>query len=43
MTFERKVLRNIYGPKFNAELQTYERRKNQELQELYNSNKRSFS
>lgn len=36
MTFERKVLRNIYGPKFNVESQTYERRKNQELQELYN-------
>jgi hypothetical protein len=36
MTFERKVLKNIYGPKFNAESQTYERRKNQELQELYN-------
>ncbi|VVC34969.1 Hypothetical protein CINCED_3A012587 [Cinara cedri] len=33
MTFERKVLRKIYGPKFNAESQTYERRKNQELQE----------
>ncbi|KAE9522716.1 hypothetical protein AGLY_016879 [Aphis glycines] len=36
MTFERKVLRNIYGPKFDAESQTYERRNNQELQELYN-------
>ncbi|VVC31329.1 Hypothetical protein CINCED_3A000160 [Cinara cedri] len=36
MTFERKVPRKIYGPKFNAESQTYERRKNQELQELYN-------
>ncbi|VVC31227.1 OTU domain,Reverse transcriptase domain [Cinara cedri] len=36
MTFERKVLRKIYGPKLNAESQTYERRKNQELQELYN-------
>jgi hypothetical protein len=36
MTFERKVLRNIYGPKFNAESQFYEKRKNQELQELYN-------
>ncbi|KAL4123073.1 hypothetical protein QTP88_015305 [Uroleucon formosanum] len=36
MTFERKVLRNIYGPKFDAESLTYERRNNQELQELYN-------
>lgn len=36
ITFERKVLRNIYGPIYNAESQTYERRKIQELQELYN-------
>jgi len=36
MTFERKVLRNLYGPKLNAESQTYERRKNRELQKLYN-------
>ncbi|VVC41593.1 Reverse transcriptase domain [Cinara cedri] len=36
MTFERKVPRKIYSPKLNAESQTYERRKNQELQELYN-------
>jgi len=36
MTFERKVLRNIFSSKFNAESQTYKRRKNQELQELYN-------
>jgi len=28
-------MRNIYGPKFNAESQTYERRTNQELQKLY--------
>lgn len=34
--FEREVLRNIYGPVYNAELQAYERRNNQELQELYN-------
>lgn len=36
MTFKREVLRNIFGLKFNAESQTYERRKNQEQQELYN-------
>jgi len=36
ITIERKVLRNIFGPSYNAELQTYERRKNQELQNLYN-------
>jgi hypothetical protein len=35
MIFKRKVLRNIYGSKFNAKSQTCER-KNQELQELYN-------
>ncbi|CAH1731863.1 unnamed protein product [Aphis gossypii] len=33
--FERKVLRNIYGPRFNQETNTYERRTNDELQKLY--------
>jgi len=34
--FDRKVLRNIYGPRINQETNTYERRKNDELQKLYN-------
>jgi hypothetical protein len=33
--FERKVLRNIYGSRFNQETNTYERRTNDELQKLY--------
>jgi sorting nexin-29 len=33
--FERKILRNIYGSRFNQETNTYERRTNDELQKLY--------
>jgi len=29
-------MRNIYGPSFSEETQTYERRKNEDLQKLYN-------
>lgn len=36
ITFKKKVQRNIYGPGYNTELKTYKRRKNEELQELYN-------
>jgi hypothetical protein len=34
--FERKILRRIYGPVFNANLGIFERRKNEDLQKLYN-------
>jgi len=36
ITIERKVLRNIFGPNYNTKLQMFERRKNQEIQKLYN-------
>jgi len=36
MIFERKILQNLYGPRLNQETNTYERRRNDELQELYN-------
>ncbi|KAL4131895.1 hypothetical protein QTP88_009130 [Uroleucon formosanum] len=36
ITFERKVLRTIYGPIFNPETQTYERRSNENIRSLYN-------
>jgi len=36
ITFERKVLRTIYGPIFNPETQTYERRSNENVKYLYN-------
>jgi len=36
ITFERKVLRDIFGPSYDVELQTYERRQNQDLQKLHN-------
>jgi len=29
-------MRNIYGPSFSEETQTYERRKNEDLQKFYN-------
>ncbi|VVC37613.1 Reverse transcriptase domain [Cinara cedri] len=34
--FERKVLRIIYGPIFNPETQTYERKNNENIKSLYN-------
>jgi len=34
--FERKIPRRIYGPVFNADFRVFERRKNDELQILYN-------
>jgi hypothetical protein len=34
--FERRILRRIYGPVFNVELGVFERRKNEDLQTLYN-------
>lgn len=35
-TFERKVLRRIFGPKKNTENNEYEGRTNAELRELFN-------
>lgn len=38
MTFERKILRNIYGPRvniFTSDKYIYERTRNDELQKLY--------
>jgi hypothetical protein len=34
--FERKILRRIYGPVFNVNLRVFERRRNEDLQRLYN-------
>ncbi|XP_015364583.1 PREDICTED: uncharacterized protein LOC107162266 [Diuraphis noxia] len=33
--FERKVLRKIFGPEYNLDLWTFERRKNENLYQLY--------
>jgi len=34
--FEKKILRRIYGPVFNIDLGVFEKRKNEDLQRLYN-------
>lgn len=36
MIFKRKILRKIYGPRFNQETNSSERRRNEVLQKLYN-------
>jgi len=36
ITFERKVLRTIYGTIFNPEIQTYEKGNNKNIKRLYN-------
>lgn len=36
ITFDRKVLRTIYGPTFNPAIQAYERRSNENIKSLYN-------
>lgn len=33
--FERKILRKIYGPLYNRETERFERRHNNEIQELF--------
>jgi len=34
--FETKILRRIYGPVFNVDIEVFKRRKNEDLQRLYN-------
>lgn len=36
ITFERKVLKTIYGPIFNPSIQAYERRSNYNIKNPYN-------
>lgn len=33
--FERKVLRTIYGPVYNSDIQVWEKRSNKQLKQLY--------
>jgi len=36
LVFERKILRKIYGPILNPESGSYERRKNEDIESIFN-------